>query len=43
LFIVRQIVEAHGGRISLVSEEGKGTRFTVRLPVECPRQEAASP
>jgi signal transduction histidine kinase len=43
LFIVRQIVEAHGGRISLESAEGQGARFTVRLPVQCAREEAASP
>ncbi|MHC4860294.1 MAG: sensor histidine kinase, partial [Planctomycetota bacterium] len=28
----RRIVEDHGGSISLVSEGGKGTRFTIRLP-----------
>ncbi len=29
----RKIVEAHGGSISLQSEPGKGTMFTVRLPL----------
>ena len=33
LAIVRQIVEQHGGRISLDSEVGKGTRFVVDLPL----------
>jgi two-component system, OmpR family, sensor histidine kinase KdpD len=32
LAIVRDIVQAHGGRIFLSSEAGKGTRFTVELP-----------
>lgn len=30
----RKIVEAHGGSISLQSEPGQGSRFTLRLPVE---------
>jgi signal transduction histidine kinase len=30
----RQIVEEHGGRISVVSHEGLGSTFTVRLPLE---------
>jgi PAS domain S-box-containing protein len=32
LYIVRQLAEAHGGRVELVSEEGQGTIFTVDLP-----------
>lgn len=32
LYIVRNIVEAHGGRIDLESEVGAGSVFTVRLP-----------
>ena len=31
LAIAREIVEAHGGHIDLVSELGKGTIFHVRL------------
>jgi PAS domain S-box-containing protein len=32
LYISRQIIEAHSGRIDVRSVEGKGTRFTVWLP-----------
>jgi two-component system sensor histidine kinase KdpD len=32
LAIVRDIVQAHGGRIRLESEVGKGSRFTLELP-----------
>jgi signal transduction histidine kinase len=30
--LARQFVEAHGGRIELVSEPGEGTTVTIRLP-----------
>jgi signal transduction histidine kinase len=33
LYIVRQIVEAHGGSAALESAVGKGTTVTVRLPL----------
>lgn len=32
LAIVRGFVEAHGGHVSVESQEGKGTRFTIVLP-----------
>jgi signal transduction histidine kinase len=32
LFIVREIVRAHGGDVKVQSAEGEGTTFTVRLP-----------
>ncbi|HEX8702021.1 MAG TPA: ATP-binding protein, partial [Myxococcaceae bacterium] len=36
LTLVRHMVELHGGRLELESEVGKGSRFTVVLPVETP-------
>ncbi|MYN11103.1 ATP-binding protein [Pseudoduganella aquatica] len=36
------IVHKHGGRIEVASEVGKGTRFTIRLPVHPPKTEAAA-
>lgn len=33
LYIVKQLVVAHGGTIDVDSVEGKGTRFTIRLPL----------
>jgi len=33
LTIARQLVEAHGGRITVASEPGQGSRFTFTLPV----------
>ncbi len=36
LLIVRQIVERHGGRITVHSQLGTGTCFTVQLPHELP-------
>lgn len=32
--MVRRIVEEHGGQITFESEEGKGTRFLILLPVD---------
>jgi signal transduction histidine kinase len=33
LSIVKHIVEAHGGRVLVASEVGKGSRFTIEIPV----------
>ena len=36
LFIVREIVDGHGGLVTVQSSEDAGTMFTVRLPVRYP-------
>lgn len=36
LAVTRRIIEEHGGRIQLFSEEGKGSDFAVRLPITGP-------
>ncbi len=36
LYIVRTLVSAHGGEVSVSSVEGAGSTFTVRLPVHVP-------
>jgi signal transduction histidine kinase len=37
LFIVRELVEAHGGQVSVRSSETEGTTFTVVLPRDARR------
>ncbi|HEY8183845.1 MAG TPA: ATP-binding protein, partial [Thermoanaerobaculia bacterium] len=34
LYIVRQIVEAHGGEVTVASLEGIGTSMVIKLPVK---------
>ncbi|RYZ97957.1 MAG: hypothetical protein EOP11_21325, partial [Proteobacteria bacterium] len=34
LYIIRQIVEAHGGRIAVEANDPRGARFVVRIPLE---------
>ncbi|MCI0546028.1 MAG: ATP-binding protein [Candidatus Rokubacteria bacterium] len=43
LAIVKGLVEAHRGRIHVESEEGRGTRFVVRLPRGAPAVPATAP
>lgn len=38
LAVTKKIIEEHGGRIFVQSEVGKGTRFTVELPLEAPKR-----
>jgi signal transduction histidine kinase len=33
LSIVKAITEAHGGSVKVASEEGKGTTFTLEIPI----------
>lgn len=43
LYLSRYFIEAHKGSISIESAPGKGTTFTVRLPVDLREQDLHSP
>ena len=41
LSIVNHVMQAHGGKVTLISEEGKGSKFTLHLPIRRAEAEAA--
>jgi PAS domain S-box-containing protein len=43
LAAVHQLVEQHGGRVTVDSQEGRGTTFTVRLPLALDRARGPEP
>ena len=44
LYLVKMVLEVHGGEIAVESTEGKGSKFSVWLPVRvAPKSEASSP
>ena len=34
LALAKNIIEAHGGTIEVLSEVGKGSKFTIRIPLQ---------
>lgn len=36
--VVKQLVEMHQGTVEIQSEEGKGTKFIIRLPLTAKQQ-----
>lgn len=43
LAIVRSILDAMGGQVAIVSEEGKGTTFAIEVPLLIERKQTVSP
>ena len=43
LFVVKSYVEGWGGKVDYESEEGKGTVFTITLPIEPKLQDVKKP
>jgi signal transduction histidine kinase len=42
LNLVKMVVDLHGGSVTVDSQEGRGSRFTVRLPLKPPPQAGAA-
>jgi len=43
LAFVRRVAEAHGGRVDILSEQGRGSTFSLVLPARAPRAQARRP
>ncbi len=43
LYLVKTVIDLHGGTIAVKSREGEGSRFTVRVPVAPPTSAAVIP
>ena len=43
LYITKKIIDAHGGSITVDSDEGRGTIMTFALPVYKPEQMETAP